>query len=408
MMQVRLLLLLGVLLLAACAPGGTSPAEETPSAGETPVEIVPNEAVVETVTETFTPAVDNAPVDETPVGETPVTPAPITGLPAACFPEDAENAQTGPFVNPRDGYCFQYPAQEGYRVHDVLPIGVAAVWGPPLTPAFEPIRAGLTVRKHEPANGRSLDEVVTAVVNTNPDAEIVDTNATFAGEPAQVVEGIPGMMDSRRHFLIHNDFVYEVTLAPLTQPGEYEKAVMAQRELLWQTVSDSFSWLPQEAAEQFAGCPTVEQPEPDPKSPYVNAPHGYCLLYPAYFGQQETFPENTLVLSGPAQDPTLPDPPRVIASVWVSEANGRTVQQVVDELAAETPELEITQETATLGGEPAIVVIGLPGRMEGRDLFTVHNDQVYRLRVEPLGFPELATDLEAVWEQITSSFHFWR
>jgi hypothetical protein len=130
------------------------------------------------------------------------------------------------------GYCFQYPVEAGFRIHDVLPPGIAAVCGPPLTPNFEPIRADLTVYKQEPANDCTLDEVVATVLTTYPEAQVVDTAAAFAGEPAQVVEGISGMMDSRRYYLIHNDFVYEITLAPLTQPGEFEEAVMAQRELL--------------------------------------------------------------------------------------------------------------------------------------------------------------------------------
>lgn len=354
----------------------------------------------DTLTETFTLTADNLPVDDAAPEP---SDASLVELPAACVPQDD---QTGPLVNVQDGYCFQYPVQAGFRIHDVLPIGVTAVWGPPLTPTFEPIRAGLTVHKREPVNGRSLEEIVAAVLEANPGAQVVDAAATFAGEPAQIVEGIDGMMDSRRYYLIHDDYHFEITLVPLTQPGEFEEAVMEQRGLLWQTVSSSFTWLPPEIITQFSSCPSMDPAGPTPNSLYVNIPHGYCLLYLSYYGQQDIYSQDMTLLTGPALDPTIPEPLRSLVTIEVLAANGRSLQQVVEERIAEYPDLTFQQSEATLGGEPAIIVTDLPARDPGRDLFAVHNDQVYHLRVEPLGFPELADELEANWELIIESFHF--
>lgn len=354
-----------------------------------------------TLVETFRLDIDNEPVGDEP---------PETGngaVPESCFPPDAAAATTGPFINLQDGYCFQYPVEAGFRVHDVLSPGIAAVWGPPLTPNFEPIRAGFSVYKTEAAAGRSLDEIVAIVLAENPGAYVADPAATFAGEPARVIEGVEGMMDSRQLYLIHNGHVYQITLVPLTLPSEYEAAVMAQRELLWETISSTFTWLPAETVAQFAACPAMESAGPFPKSPYVNAREGYCLLYPSHYGQQDSVAQNMLILTGPALDPTIPEPLRAMVTVSVMEpADGRTVQQAVDELVAEYPDLTIEQSESTLGGEAAILVSGLPGRFEGRDLFVVHNDRIYRLRMEPLGFPELADDQEMSWNLITSSFMF--
>lgn len=340
-------------------------------------------------------------------------PAPVTDsstieLPSACLSQIDESATTGPFINLQDGYCFHYPVEAGFRIHDVLPPGIAAVWGPPLTPTFEPIRAGLTVYKQGHVAGQTLDEVVGAVVEANPGARVVDAAATFAGEPAQVVEGIEGMMDSRRVYVIYSDFVYEITLVPLTQAGEFEEAVMAQRELLWETVSSSFTWLPVETAAHFAACPQLDMSSAIQKSPYINPLHGYCFVYPSHYGQQDSIARDMVVLTGPALDPTIPDPLRSMVTISALEsAEGRSVQQVVDELIAEAPGLEIQQYEAILGSEPAILVTGLPARMEGRDLFFIHNDTIFRLRGEPLGFPELAEDLEETWDIIMSSFRFF-
>jgi hypothetical protein len=159
-------------------------------------------------------------------------------------------------INLQDGYCLQYPVLEGVTVSDLFaPIGVAAFLGAPLSEGMEPVRAGLTVHKTGPAGGRSVEEIVAEVIANNPGAEAVDVNATFAGEPAQIVEGIEGMMDSRRHYLIHSDFVYEITLVPLTPIQGYEEAVTAQRDSLWQTVSSTFTWLPEDVLQQYPSNP---------------------------------------------------------------------------------------------------------------------------------------------------------
>jgi hypothetical protein len=306
-----------------------------------------------------------------------------------------------------DGYCFQYPVQAGFQIYDVRQPGIAAVWGPPLTPTFEPVRAGLNVYKQEPVAGRSLAEIVAAELARHPEAQVVDTGATFAGEPAQIVEGISGMMDSRRYYLTHNDFVYIITLLPLTQPGEYEAAVMAQREQLWQAVSGSFTWLSEEQLARFAGCPRPEAGGPHPTSPYVNPEYDYCLVYPAHYGQWVDITSATTRFIGPALDPTVPEPLRATISISApAAANERSVQQIVDELVAAYPDQDLIQSAAELGGETAIVINGLPGREAGQDLFAVHNDLIYHLRIEPLGFPEMADDLARSWEVVINSFHF--
>ena len=324
---------------------------------------------------------------------------PMSELPAACFSEVAEN---GAFINLQDGYCLQYPVQEA-KLHDIFaPIGVAAIWGIPLSPGLEPVRAGLTVYKQSPTNGRSLDDIVAEIITNNPGAEVVETTS-FAGEPTQVVEGIDGMMDSRRHYLVHNDFVYEITLVPLTPIMGFEEAVTAQRDLMWQTVSESFTWLPETVVAQFSFCPTGLQES----SPYVNPREEYCLLYPSYFQQQDMSVPNVTIFTGPATDPSIPEPVQVTLQVMTEAANGRSLEQIVNEVVTSAPQLGIEQSETTLGGETAVLVTGLPGRTAGRDLYAVHNDMLYHLRLDPLGFDQVSTDLTIVWERVLESFTFF-
>ena len=390
--SLTLLLCLVWLLLAACTPSVESGFVDQPT--NMPVTAVMPTTSPDTMPADADPTDEAIPVEPTESANEASTSS-SNGLPTACYPQ-AENAQTGPYVNLQDGYCFQYPVAEGFRVHDVFPdIGVSAVWGPPLTPNLEPIRAGLTVHKQEAVNGRSLDEIVATVLADNPEAQVVDAAATFAGEPAQIVEGISGMMDSRRYYLIHDGFLFEVTLVPLTQPGEFEEAVMAQRESLWQSVSSSFTWLPAETSAQFNNCPTPAPNGPAPESPFVDVHQGYCLLYPSYYGQQYISEQAQALFTYV----TVTDPMQDIVTISILEpANGRSVQEVAAQISAAQPDAVLEQSETMLDGKPAIVVTG----SSNRDLYTIHNDQVYHLHLDPLGSP----DLETAWALITETFHF--
>jgi hypothetical protein len=325
----------------------------------------------------------------------------VSELPASCFPT---NEQNGPFINVADGYCLQYPVSEGFAVHDIFPFGVATIWGAPLTPTFEPIRSGLSIHKREEANGRSLDDIIAEILAANPGAMVTDNNAVFAGEPAQVVEGIDGMMDSRRYYLLHDNFVYEITLVPLTDGTQWAEQVMAQRDSLWQTVNDTFTWLPSEVTAQFDACLTADAST----SPYFNLPGRYCLLYPSYFGQRDHFPQSSAIFSGPALDPTIPEPVRVTMMVRTEAANGRSLSQVITDLIASynNDSMEIEQSETTLGGEPALLIKGLLGREVGWEIFAVHNDLVYHLHINPLGFDGVSNDLAVAWETVLNSFIF--
>jgi hypothetical protein len=155
--------------------------------------------------------------------------------------------------------------------------------------------------------------------------------------------------------------------------------------------------------EQFSFCPAGTQES----SPYVNPRAEYCLLYPAYFRQQDMTVPDVTIFTGPATDPTIPDPPRVILQVVTEAANGRSLSQIGDEVTAPHPNLPIEQSEAMLGEETAVLITGLPGRTAGRDLYAVHNDTIYHLRLDPLEFDQLTADLELAWSIVLDSFTFF-
>jgi len=67
---------------------------------------------------------------------------------------------------------------------------------------------------------------------------ITRTETTLAGEPALVVEGLPGRNEARHLYAIHNDTVYHLWLEPLDIAEVADEA-----EAAWQMALDSFTFL---------------------------------------------------------------------------------------------------------------------------------------------------------------------
>ena len=153
-------------------------------------------------------------------------------------------------------------------------------------------------------------------------------------------------------------------------------------------------------------------PEKCAPSSESNAAHAseagrYCFQYPARFKLSETAPGSALLRS-----PALGEGPEPVeASLNVQTlgpAQGRTAAQLADAEMAMYAGVEVGRSTTTLGGEPAEVLEGLPGRTGSRQLFVVHADMGYRLILQPVdaAFPQAAADVQAVWDTVTSSFTF--
>jgi hypothetical protein len=94
--------------------------------------------------------------------------------------------------------------------------------------------------------------------------------------------------------------------------------------------------------------------------------------------------------------------------VRTEAANGRSLSQVITDLIASynNDSMEIEQSETTLGGEPALLIKGLLGREVGWEIFAVHNDLVYHLHINPLGFDGVSNDLAFAWETVLNSFIF--
>ena len=143
---------------------------------------------------------------------------------------------------------------------------------------------------------------------------------------------------------------------------------------------------------------------------YVDPDKQYCLLYPSAF-QLKDAAIGRIGIYGPPLDQTS-EP--VFAAVMIyneGPANGTSLEEVVNIYVQNHAEGAVAaRQPTTLGGEAAIRVAGLPGRTGSRHIFVVHAGMVYHLSFYPVdpAFPQVATDMQTLWQTVMESFSFMR
>jgi len=132
---------------------------------------------------------------------------------------------------------------------------------------------------------------------------------------------------------------------------------------------------------------------------------GYCLLYPEGFIE---------VASGPTDVCLVPSEPYMAchsaqAFFNVEDAGGRSADQIADEMIADAeaavPGIAIQRTSATVSGQPAVVVEGLPGVTGSRQILLVHADRLYRLTfLLPGEEPESVEEFDHLYNTVIDSF----
>lgn len=174
--------------------------------------------------------------------------------------------------------------------------------------------------------------------------------------------------------------------------------------------------IPATAIPTVASTATAElPPSPAPEEPcpsateslalHTAAEDGYCLLYPA---EAVVVPKRFIVINpASATADTLGD---AWVDIQVEPAAGRDAAQVADARIAEAGEgFGIVRSEILLGGQPAVVVDGLPAPDSWRTVFVVNDDRLYTLTFQPWfpsGDPNQPTPLEKLYTTIADTLHF--
>lgn len=136
----------------------------------------------------------------------------------------------------------------------------------------------------------------------------------------------------------------------------------------------------------------------------TNEEEGYRLRYPA---------EYNVVLYGRSICFTLSDAPTAAchvgsAFVDVNDADGRTLGEVADAIAADsTPNIEVERTNLNVAGEDAILLDNIHTYDALRKLIVLHNDRVYTFTFVPwYEANEAFAELETLYTTLVESFEF--
>jgi hypothetical protein len=344
--------------------------------------------------------------EEPPAGATPTLPPTpavtptlsVLQIPANCLSSASDRTS---YFNMLDGYCLVYPVT--FQVGDLV-AGRVNFYGPALTPGPEPVQATLSILVEGPANGRSVTQLIDELTTADVAAGLTINRLPFVlgGQPAEIVDGLPGRFGTRQLYTIHNDTIYHAILGPV-DPAFAQAG--PDVEAIWQSVAASFTFMPPAFGEALRGCP-LSGPT---TAPYLKLEDGYCLLYPSHFRVGDVYPAVTSFYGPPTGQE--PEPLQVGMTILIEgNANGLPVVDVVENKLGDllAQGIDLNSTVGTLGGEPAIVIEGVPGRFATRQLYAIHNDLIYHVTIYPTDAsrPEAAADVERVWTLVLGTFTF--
>jgi len=345
------------LLLGACSPGGEVAAPTQPSSTGVPA-----------------PAA---------AGDEPTAEAPVAGDACPVASDD-----TYLLRNPRHGYCLLYPTT--HKVERPNADEVDLVIGGLLN-ATDP-RASIRVMA---ADGRSAAAYADEIVAGFTGFDFARSEATIAGEPAVVLDNLPGQDINRQVIFTHEGQLYHLYFSPI-DPANPPFIDDFARVIL-----DSFTFMP--VSETVTAADECVAPKADQQA-VVSEAFGFCVLVPADFTYEESSATNGNVFFGSMMDVEHPK-----LMIEVTDAAGRTSAEAADELVASVPDIGVQRSFGdTLGYEPADRLDAVPGQDLGRVLLAVHHDRLYRLTFVPDDPAQAGVyeQMEALFAQVLATWRF--
>lgn len=304
-------------------------------------------------------------------------------------------ADTRPLRNDKGGYCLLYPTQ--YKVEKPNPDETVLVIGSLLS--FQDPRVSIVV---EEADGLSAEQMADAFLAVVDGFDITRTSTTVAGVEAVVLDNLPGQEINRQLWLVDDDRAYHITFTPADKSlGE----PYAQMEVLYELVTDSFTFIPPvDAMAPGADC---LEPDADEQSLTVAA-YNFCLLYPAGYDVDEGAEGQVVLFVGSLMDVEHPK-----AFINVEDAAGRTAEQAAEQKASEIetamPGYAVERTFGlSVGYEPAWVLQNVPGQDISRQVFVVDDGQLYTFTYVPAdpSAGEVYAQLETLFTTLVNSFRF--
>lgn len=290
--------------------------------------------------------------------------------------------------DPRHGFCLLYPTT--HKVDRPNPDEVVLSIGSLLN-TVEP-RASVRVVA---GDGLTAEAYADQIVADFEGFEIDRTTTTVAGEPAVVLDNVPGQDLNRQVIFTHEDRLYHLFFSPV-DPANLEPI-----DALAQGILGSFTFMP------VSETVTAEDECLSPKEgqqTVTSEAFDFCVLVPADFTFEAPSDTNANFFVGSMMDVEHPK-----LMIEVTDAGGRTAAEAADALLADFPDMGIQRSFGdTVGYEPAERLDGVPGQDLGRVLLAVHDDRLYRLTFVPADPTQgdVYTQMEALFNQVRDTWRF--
>jgi hypothetical protein len=143
------------------------------------------------------------------------------------------------YVNAFDGYCFAYPSRFELKT---APTGQPQLYGPALDSNLDPVRASMGWEVEVAVKDAQLSEIVDRYLQQFAGMDlpaITRSPIELGGEPAEMLEVVPGREGSRDVFMLHDGTLYHFMFMPSVRDFVQAKNDV---EVLYNAVTQSFTF----------------------------------------------------------------------------------------------------------------------------------------------------------------------
>ncbi len=296
------------------------------------------------------------------------------------------------------GICFLYP--DNYDVFQGEEGGLTLYVRSPLN-----TEAPLASISFEPLNGRS-----DLVSDYLPDINLAVTTlptVNLGSEIATVLDDLPGQDTNRRILAVHDDRVINIMIARI---GAEYGAVGEQAEALSRMITDSFQFIGIEPEAPLLAGP--ECPEAAVGTTlFTNAEDGFCLLLPDGYAVDDSLTTENGGGETAVYVDSLMDSAHPRLFITVEDANGRTLEEVTTDKAAEIEAIVGANPMWTFGlmldGVPANQFDQVPGQDLSRQVVLVRNGRLYTLTFIPDDpAADAYAEMQTLYDTVMDSFSF--
>ncbi len=316
----------------------------------------------------------------------------------------AATSGTHQLIDASQGICFLYP--DNYDVFQgedgSLTLYVRSLLN---------TEAPLATISSEALDGRSVQEVIPDYPSDAELAAMSLLTIDLGEEMATVFDNLPGQDTNRRVITVHDDNVYDLMIARI---GEEYGTVGEEAESLYELITSSWQFIGIEPEAPLLAGP--ECPEPAPGTMlYTNAEGGYCLLLPDEYAVDDSLTTESGGAEAAVFVDSLLDATHARLFITVEDAGGRSLEEVSAAKEAELKEAIPGYEVIwsfgyMLDGVSANQFDQVPGQDLSRVLLMVHNGRLHTLTFIPddPAAGDAYSEMQLLYDTVVDSFSFLR